>query len=119
MNKTSLLAVSVIVGVISISSFIFKGNDVKSASEERAVAVKENEVKQETSLGDETNTAIIKSNASDNVIAANNVTRQAPPPPISATRTRENQDSRPQAHGHEELSDTHKENAPPPAGVNQ
>ena len=122
MNKTTMLTAGLIVGVAVAFSYSFLGDDVDSAktqqrpSQEKADDLQLKE--QPPSLNNEPKPVTLasdtKSEQETAVVDENSYVRAAPPPPIRSNKEKDGRYTTPQAHGHEEISSEHKENAPPP-----
>ena len=123
MNKTTLLTAALIAGIVVAFSYSFLGDDVDSAKTQQRPyqeTVEDLQVKEQPpSLSNETKPVTLasetKSEQKTPLVDENSYVRNAPPPPpIRSNKARDGRYTTPQAHGHEEVSGEHKENAPPP-----
>jgi hypothetical protein len=124
MNKVTLLASSLVVGVAVVVSYSFIGNDGQTTENQQQVKSAGEQIKQHS--------ANLRSEAKQDKLASTEIAEQgkvvaeedvyvrhAPPPPISANHSTEVSHGSHQSHGHEEPTNGQKENAPPPpAGAN-
>ena len=122
MNKTALLTAALIAGIAVAFSNSFLGDETESANSQQGqqqVAAEDLQVKEQPpSLSNEAKIVTIaadtKSEQKTTLVDENSYVRAAPPPPMSSNKTRDGRYNTPQAHGHEEVSDHQKKNAPPP-----
>ncbi|KGJ96415.1 hypothetical protein [Colwellia psychrerythraea] len=119
MNKTTMLTAGLIVGVAVAFSYSFLGDDVESAKAQQQVISESVQVKAPPSSPSNVTKAVIVTGEKNSeqetvVVDENSFVRAAPPPPIRSNKARDGSYTTPQAHGHEEVSGEHKENAPPP-----
>jgi hypothetical protein len=120
MKRTTLLFVGLVAGIIVIG-YSFLDENLESSNKQQPIEVEavQTEGKQILS-NDEDNNAGYNQHAQTIVVRdENGMVRAAPPPPMRANTSRDNQNNTHQAHGHEEEVDAQEKNAPPPpAGAN-
>jgi len=125
MNKTTILTVGLLTGIVAVLSYNFLGDDVELTKHQQPVKAESIKVKEQAVPSSiETKAVKIVSESKDELTTSaaeeQAYVRKAPPPPISSTKSRKVAHSSPQAHGHEEVSDGQQRSAPPPpTGANQ
>lgn len=126
MNKSTLLIAGVVTGLGVVLGYNFLGDDVEPVENQQSIKAERAQIKTQpvSSSSEIESVSIANDNKHDKntaVVKENTVVRRAPPPPISATLSREVAHSSPHAHGHEVGSDDGQQrNAPPPpTGANQ
>ncbi len=123
MNKITLLTAGIIASAVAVVSYNFLADDVESTKGQQQVISESVPVKTPTVSSSSVSKSVIalseKSTEQKTVVVdENSYVRAAPPPPVSAPKrsnnTKDGHYNAPQAHGHEEVSDNHEKNAPPP-----
>ena len=124
MNKTTLLTAALMAGIVVAFSYSFLDDDAKSAKSQQQVISDSAQVKAPPSSPSNVTKAVTVTGEKNSeqetvVVDENSYVRAAPPPPIRSNKAKDGRYTTPQAHGHEEISGEHKENAqPPPKGAN-
>jgi hypothetical protein len=123
MNKITLITAGVIVSAVAVVGYNFLGDDVGLTKGQQELISESAQVKAPTVesniLNNPLKVTVEKNSEQEKVIGdANRYVRAAPPPPISSPHhsndTKDSGYTSPKAHGHEEVIDNQKKNAPPP-----
>jgi hypothetical protein len=120
MNKITLITAGIIASAVAVVGYSFLGDDVELAKGQQEVISESVQVKAPTVSSNTAVTITSDKNSEQEkiVVDENSYVRAAPPPPISSPHhsndTKDSGYTSPKAHGHEEVSDNQKKNAPPP-----
>jgi len=123
MNKITLITAGIIASAVAVVGYSFLGDDVELAKGQQEVISESAPVNAAKNSPNEVSQTVASTNDKNSeqekvVVDENSFVRAAPPPPISSPHnsndTKDSGYTSPKAHGHEEVSDNQKKNAPPP-----